>query len=64
MTNTFEGRTFVNSGVISEMNITNYVSQLFPQFNDKQIQDTVAQYTGAGLGTAFDQAVAIMGECL
>ena len=64
MTNTFEGRTFVNSGVISEMNITNYVSQLFPQFNDKQIQDTVAQYTGAGLETAFDQAVGIMGECL
>ena len=64
MTNTFEGRNFVNSGIISGMNITNYVTQLFPQFNDNQIQDTVAQYTGAGLDTAFDQAVAIMGECL
>ncbi|PAV18001.1 alpha beta-hydrolase [Pyrrhoderma noxium] len=64
MTNTFEGRDFINSGILSGMNITNYVTQLFPQFNDNQIQDTVAQYTGAGLDTAFDQAVAIMGESI
>ena len=45
------------------MDLTNYVTQLFPHFNDKQIQDTVAQYTGIGLDTVNDQAVGIMGEC-
>ena len=63
MTNTFEGRIFVNSAFSSQMDLTNYVTQLFPHFNDKQIQGTVAQYTGIGLDTVNDQAVGIMGEC-
>ena len=63
MTNTFEGRIFVNSAFSSQMELKNYVTQLFPQFNDKQLQDTVAQYTGIGLDTVNDQAVGIMGEC-
>lgn len=34
-----------------------------PQFNERQIQQTVNEYTGIGLNTVYDQAVAIMGEC-
>lgn len=34
-----------------------------PQFSEKEIQQTVKTYTGVGLNTVFDQAVAIMGEC-
>lgn len=64
MTNTFEGRMFVNASFSAEMTVTDYVTQLFPLFNEKQIQQTVKTYTGVpGLTTVFDQAVAIMGEC-
>ena len=63
MTNTFEGRIFVNANFLTQMDITTYVTQLFPLFDEKQIQDTVDQYTGIGLDTVNDQAIAIMGEC-
>lgn len=64
MTNTFEGRIFVNANFSTQMDITTYVTQLFPLFDEKQIQDTVDQYTGIGLDTVNDQAIAIMGESI
>ena len=58
-----EGFIFVNSTLTSQMNISEYVAGLMPQFTSAQVQATVAQYTGIGLDTVFDQATAIMGEC-
>ena len=64
MTNQFEGTTFVNATFSAEMTITDYVTQLVPQFNEQQIQEAVAQYTNVpGLNSVNDQAIAIMGEC-
>lgn len=34
-----------------------------PQFDETQIQQTANIYTGIGLDTVLDQAIAIMGEC-
>ena len=63
MTNTFEGSIFVSSTIEANQTVTDYVTQLMPQFNEKQIQEAVKTYTGIGLDTVFDQAVGIMGEC-
>ncbi|KAH8113825.1 cephalosporin esterase [Phellopilus nigrolimitatus] len=64
VTNTFEGTIFVNSTFSEEMSITDYVTQLFPLFNETQINETVSQYTGIGLDTVNDQAIGIMGESI
>lgn len=63
VTNTFEGLSFVSKTIVANQNLTEYVTQLMPQFNEKQIQQAVKTYTGIGLNTVYDQAVAIMGEC-
>ena len=63
MTNTFEGTIFVSSTIEANQTVTDYVTQLMPQFNEAQIKKAVETYTGIGLDTVFDQAVGIMGEC-
>lgn len=63
MTNGNEGLIFVNSTITSQLTISQYVAALMPQFTPAQVQATVAQYTGIGLDTVFDQATAIMSEC-
>ena len=62
VTNTFEGRLFVSQNFTENQTIAEYVAQIIPQFSDREIQETVAVYTGIGLDTVFDQATAIMGE--
>ena len=63
MTNTFEGRIFVNSTFETEMTLTQFVTQLFPIFTQAEIEQTVQVYTHvSGLDTVLDQAIAIMGE--
>jgi len=62
VTNTFEGALFVDSSTADTVQIPNYVAQLFPQFDSKEIAATVAQYEN--LGTNFFQTVAIMGESI
>ncbi|KAI5119060.1 hypothetical protein M0805_001519 [Coniferiporia weirii] len=64
ITNTFEGRIFVDSDITSNMSLSDYTSQLFPTFGESQIEATVRQYTGIGLDTVVDQAIAIMGESI
>lgn len=65
ITNTFEGSIFVNSAFSAEMTVTDYVAQLFPRFDQKQIADAAAQYTNVSeLPTTNDKAIAIMGECM
>ncbi|THH08486.1 hypothetical protein EW145_g2677 [Phellinidium pouzarii] len=64
VTNTFEGRIFVSSEIVSNMTVSDYISQLFPTFGKTQIEAAAREYTGIGLDTIFDQAVAIMGESI
>ncbi|KAI5117711.1 hypothetical protein M0805_003200 [Coniferiporia weirii] len=64
VTNTFEGRTFVDSDITSNMSLSDYISQLFPTFKEAQLQAAVLQYTGTGLDTVVDQAIAVMGESI
>ena len=63
MTNTFEGEVFVNANFTDNITLADYVTQLVPQFNESQIQATVARYTNIGLDTVLDQAIGVMGEC-
>jgi carboxylesterase type B len=62
VTNTFEGAVFVDTSGPSTAQISDYVSQLFPNFGTTQIQAATAQY--AGLGSSAFQAIAMMGESI
>lgn len=54
----------MNANFSAEITVTDYITQLVPDFNEQQIQEAVAQYTNVpGLNTVNDQAIAIMGEC-
>jgi hypothetical protein len=61
VTNTFEGTVFVNQSTAATVQVTDYVSQLFPNFGPQETNAVAAQY--AGLGTNIFQMNAIMGEC-
>lgn len=39
------------------------MKNLFPLFNEAQVQATVAQYESLGGGNVTNQAILIMGEC-
>ncbi|KAJ7587028.1 Alpha/Beta hydrolase protein, partial [Mycena floridula] len=60
VTNTFEGRAFVNSG--NPLNATEYARQLFPEFTAAQIAGVLPLYQN--LGTNLDQDIAIQGEAI
>jgi hypothetical protein len=61
ITNTFEGDMFVDQKTSATVQVADYVSQLFPNFNLQEINAAAAQY--AGLGTNIFQVNAIMSEC-
>ena len=61
VTNTFEGTLFVNQSTAATVQVTDYVSQLFPGFGPAEINAVARQY--AGLGTNIFQVNAIMVEC-
>ncbi|KAI0094265.1 cephalosporin esterase [Irpex rosettiformis] len=63
--NTFEGTVFVNESLSVNMTISDYVSQLFPELDDKQINAIAAQYTNIStLDIPLDKDGAIMGESI
>ncbi|PAV17979.1 cephalosporin esterase [Pyrrhoderma noxium] len=64
VSNTFEGRIFVNPILSSEIDTYTYVQRLYPSFSTSNVQETVQQYTNIGLNTVDEQAVAIMGESI
>ncbi|KDR78749.1 hypothetical protein GALMADRAFT_63744 [Galerina marginata CBS 339.88] len=64
VTNTFEGINFLNASTAATLQVPTYVSQLFPNFGNNEVQAAVAQYANAGLGSNFNQAVGIMGESI
>lgn len=64
VTNSFEGTIFVNANFSAQMTVTDYVTQLFPEFNETQINDTASLYNNIStLHTTNDKASGIMGEC-
>lgn len=63
MTNTFEGGLFVNPNFSAQATLADFVAQLFPLFNDDQIQATLQVYENTALQTVTDQTIAVMGEC-
>lgn len=65
MTNTFEGRIFVSESIVANQTVTEYISQLMPQFTEHEIEKAAQVYAGTGSSSddILDQAIAIMGEC-
>ena len=61
VTNTFEGTIFVNQNTTATVQVTDYVTQLFPKFGPQVVDAVAAQY--AGMGKNIFQVNAIMGEC-
>ncbi|KDR78758.1 hypothetical protein GALMADRAFT_137768 [Galerina marginata CBS 339.88] len=59
--NTFEGTVFVNQSA-TDVQISDYLPQLFPNLGAEEIQAATAQY--AGLGSNVSQAIAILGESI
>ncbi|KAF8871826.1 Alpha/Beta hydrolase protein [Infundibulicybe gibba] len=62
VTNAFEGISFVNSSIAATVQIPDFVAQLFPLLDTRQIADAAAQYQD--LGAPIDQAIAIVGESI
>ena len=62
MTNSLEGDLFVDTGILQDIGVTKYVTQLFPHLEEGEIEEIVQQYAGIGLNTDKDQVVAIIGE--
>ena len=65
MTNSFEGNIFVNPSVFENTSytLTDYVSSLFSQMDESQIQQTVDIYSNVSdLPDVLSQAEAVMGE--
>ena len=54
-----EGNIFVNAN--ETLTITDYVSQLFPDMTHLQVHE--AAYIYRDYGTAFEQAIMVMGDC-
>ncbi|KAJ7589890.1 Alpha/Beta hydrolase protein [Mycena floridula] len=62
VTNTFEGRLFIDPSTVDTVQVPNYLTQLFPLFTASDVNAAAARYKG--LGSSFDQVVAIMGEAI
>lgn len=50
---------------MANQTVTDYISQLMPQFTEQEIKKAAQVYAGTGTGSdnVLDQAIAIMGEC-
>ncbi|KAF8071639.1 Alpha/Beta hydrolase protein [Lyophyllum atratum] len=61
-TNTFEGSAFIDPKTPENVDVGNYVAQLFPNFGAEEVAAAVAQYQS--LGSPLFQLAAIMGEAI
>ncbi|GLB44901.1 putative type-B carboxylesterase lipase family protein [Lyophyllum shimeji] len=61
-TNTFEGAIFIDPKTPSNVDVKNYVAQLFPTLDAKEIAAAASQYEN--LGSPTFQVTAIMGEAI
>jgi hypothetical protein len=56
-----EGVIFVDPTLPEDVDVGNYVAQLFPTLGEGEIQGAVEQYKG--LGSRKTQVIAVMAEC-
>ena len=65
ITNTHEGINFINRTMAANMSLPEFVSALFPHFDNEQINAVSTQYSNiSSLETSVDEQAAIMGECM
>ncbi|KAF8868509.1 Alpha/Beta hydrolase protein [Mucidula mucida] len=62
VTNANEGLLYVDANIADTAVVADYLTQLYPKLSDSSVQAGAALYAHAGLGSAFDQVVAIMSE--
>jgi hypothetical protein len=61
ITNTFEGRIFVDGEIEATNNVTKYALNLYPKFGFADVGRVAALY--AGLGTPVYQSSLVHGDC-
>ncbi|GLB44902.1 putative type-B carboxylesterase lipase family protein [Lyophyllum shimeji] len=62
VTNTFEGALFIDPKTPADVDVPNYVAQLFPNFSAKEVAAAAAQYRD--VGSPVFQVTAVMGEAI
>lgn len=64
VTNAFEGTVFVSPEYAANKTLSAYVAEIFPAFNEAQINATASLYNNvSSLSTAGDRMGAALGEC-
>ncbi len=64
VTNAFEGTVFVSPEYAANKTLSDYVAEIFPTFNETQIDETTSLYNNIStLSTAGDRMGAVLGEC-
>lgn len=64
VTNAFEGTVFVSPQYAANKTLSDYVAEIFPTFNETQIDETASVYNNIStLSTAGDRMGAVLGEC-
>jgi hypothetical protein len=61
--NAFEGRVFLDPNTTSTVNVSSFISNLYPTLDSSSVESAVELYAKTGM-EPFDQAVGIMGESI
>ncbi|KAI0782411.1 cephalosporin esterase [Irpex lacteus] len=65
VTNAFEGTVFVSPEYAANKTLSDYVAEIFPTFNETQIDETTSLYNNIStLSTAGDRMGAVLGESI
>lgn len=48
---------------MANQTVAEYISQLMPQFTEREVEQAAKAYANIGSDDVLDQAIAIMGEC-
>ncbi|KAF9018595.1 alpha/beta-hydrolase [Hymenopellis radicata] len=62
VTNANEGLLYVDPNISDSAVVADYLRELYPKLSEKNVEAGAAVYSRAGLGSAFDQVVAIMSD--
>ncbi|KAL5492762.1 hypothetical protein ACEPAI_4209 [Sanghuangporus weigelae] len=64
VTNSFEGKSFVNRDTTAQMTLSQYVKQLFPTLTNTQIATAVKLYANLDLVDVYEQAAQVYEEAI
>ncbi|KAL5531105.1 hypothetical protein ACEPAG_3981 [Sanghuangporus baumii] len=64
VTNSFEGKSFVNRNITAQMTLSQYIKQLFPTLTNTQIAAAVKLYAIIDLVDVYEQAVQVYEEAI